>query len=143
MERLCHEGIVPGIITTLHRGNACREKLSLLLAWIAQLDQIGVRSMRLHLLESESAAIRTQYSLTDEENVAALLALASFQTRLTALRFDLFAEMALLLMGRDEGTSCVWNACDPYTTSSVRGVEGHGERSNCGRTNKDGIDFVK
>ena len=136
-------GIVPGIITTLHRGNACREKLLLLLAWIAHLDQIGVRSMRLHLLESESAAIRTQYSLTDEENVAALLALASFQTRLTALRFDLFAEMALLLMGRDEGTSCVWNACDPYTTSSVRGVEGHGERSNYGRTNKDGIDFVK
>src|SRR5262249_40591831 len=40
-------------------------------------------------------------------------------------------------------TSCVWNACDPYTTASVRGVEGHGQRSNCGRTNKDGIDFLK
>lgn len=143
VERLCREGITPGIITTLHRGNACREKLPLLLAWMAQLDQIGVRSMRLHLLESETAAIRKLYSLTHEENLAALLVLARFQTKLTTLRFDLFAEMALLLMGRDEETACVWNACDPYTTSSVRGVEGQGERSNCGRTNKDGIDFLK
>src|SRR5204862_2704932 len=38
---------------------------------------------------------------------------------------------------------CVWYACDPYTTRAVRGVEGRGQRSNCGRTNKDGIDFVK
>ena len=33
--------------------------------------------------------------------------------------------------------------CDPFTTRAVQGVEGHGQRSNCGRTNKDGIDFVK
>jgi uncharacterized protein len=48
-----------------------------------------------------------------------------------------------LLAGQDEHTSCVWNACDPYTTRAVRGVEGDGQRTNCGRTNKEGIDFVK
>ena len=46
-------------------------------------------------------------------------------------------------MGDDQSTTCVWNACDPYTTRAVQGIEGHGQRSNCGRTNKDGIDFVK
>ena len=46
-------------------------------------------------------------------------------------------------MGQDNSSNCVWNACDPYTTRAVRGVEGNGQRSNCGRTNKDGIDFVK
>ena len=48
-----------------------------------------------------------------------------------------------MLLGEDQSTTCVWNACDPYTTRAVQGVEGHGQRSNCGRTNKDGIDFVK
>ena len=48
-----------------------------------------------------------------------------------------------MLLGQDNTTTCVWNACDPYTTRAVRGVEGNGQRSNCGRTNKDGIDFVK
>jgi uncharacterized protein len=66
-----------------------------------------------------------------------------FEDRLTTLRFDLFSEMRQLLLGEDERTSCVWNACDPYTTRAVRGVEGMGRASNCGRTNKDGIDFVK
>ena len=48
-----------------------------------------------------------------------------------------------MLLGQDQSTTCVWNACDPYTTRAVQGIEGHGQRSNCGRTNKDGIDFVK
>lgn len=39
--------------------------------------------------------------------------------------------------------SCTWAGCDPYTTRAVRGIEGQGQRSNCGRTNKDGIDYVK
>ena len=51
--------------------------------------------------------------------------------------------MRRLLAGEDQGSACVWNACDPYTTPAVRGVEGQGQRSNCGRTNKDGIDFGK
>ena len=59
------------------------------------------------------------------------------------MRFDIFSEIESLLKAQDYGVSCVWKACDPYTTSAVRGVEGKGQRSNCGRTNKEGIDFVK
>src|SRR5262249_36613406 len=62
---------------------------------------------------------------------------------LPRLRFDTFNDIRSLLLGKDEKTTCIWNACDPYTTRAVRGVEGYGQRSNCGRTNKEGIDFVK
>ncbi len=143
IERLCHERVWPSLIVTLHRTNAAAESLPRLVAWFRHLDELGVPAVRLHLLESETAAIREKFSLTTEENVAALLALQALEPGLTRLKFDLFAEMRRLLMGRDYGSSCVWNACDQYTTHAVRGVEGHGERSNCGRTNKDGVNFVK
>ena len=51
--------------------------------------------------------------------------------------------MRRFLLGEDKNTTCIWNACDPYTTKAVQGIEGNGQSSNCGRTNKDGIDFVK
>jgi len=48
-----------------------------------------------------------------------------------------------MLQGRDSRAACVWRGCDPYSTAAVTGVTGDGGRSNCGRTNKDGIDYVK
>ena len=57
--------------------------------------------------------------------------------------FDVFSDIRKMLLGQDQSTTCIWNGCDPYTTRAVQGVESHGQRSNCGRTNKDGIDFVK
>ena len=142
VKRLCQEGIFPSLIVTLHRGNASSEKLSRLYAWIRELDQMGVQAVRLHLLESESEPIRAKYALSTAENIQALLGFAELEKSLR-LTFDLFSDMRQMLMGDDQATSCIWNACDPYTTAAVRGVEGHGERSNCGRTNKDGIDFAK
>ena len=72
-----------------------------------------------------------------------LLTSPALETELRQLRFDVFSDIRQMLLGDDQTTTCVWNACDPYTTRAVQGVEGHGQRSNCGRTNKDGIDFVK
>jgi uncharacterized protein len=133
----------PSIIITLHRGNASPDKLRHLYAWVAELDAMGVRSARLHLLESENALVRERYALSTEQNIAVLLGFLELENRLPALTFDLFSDMRRMLLGDDLSTSCVWNACDPYTTPAVRGVEGQGQRSNCGRTNKDGIDFGK
>ena len=143
IERLCQEGIPPCLIVTLHRDNASPEVLPRLCAWIKELDVMGVQSVRLHLLESENESIRTKYALSTAENIAALLTFAELEKSLSRITFDLFSDMKQMLTGEDQFTSCVWNACDSYTTPAVRGVEGHGERSNCGRTNKDGIDFVK
>ena len=143
IERLCREHRKPGLIVTLHRLNASADRLPRLHAWVRQLDALGIVSMRLHLLEVESEDIRQAYSLSDEENMRALLSFADLQAELKHLRFDVLDEMERSLLGQDRHTSCVWRACDPYTTEAVRGIEGNGQSSNCGRTNKDGIDFVK
>src|SRR5438874_12194544 len=143
IERLCAEGIPPSLIITLHRGNATAEKLPVLLEWVRELHRLGVRNMGLHVLESESALIREKYALSIEENIQALKAFLDLSRTMPKAHFNLFSEMRELLMGDDRSANCIWNACDPYTTRAVRGVEGNGQRSNCGRTNKDGIDYVK
>jgi uncharacterized protein len=143
VERLCREGIPVSLIVTLHRANAAAEKLPTLHQWFRNLENLGVRAVRLHLLESENDVVRAKYALTSAENIDALSGIAALQGELKLLTFDLFSDMRRMLLGQDNNTACVWNGCDPYTTQAVQGVEGQGQRSNCGRTNKDGIDFGK
>jgi len=143
IDRLCREGMAPSLIVTLHRNNATSDKLPRMHEWFRKLEQKGVRFARLHLLEVEDTAIRSKYALSAEENIRALLSFAQLEERLAWLRIDVFSDMEKLLQINDRSVTCVWRACDPWTTEAVRGVEGHGQRSNCGRTNKDGIDFVK
>jgi uncharacterized protein len=143
IQRLCSAGRPPSLIITLHRENASPGKVDALSTWLLELEAIGVRSARLHLLEVDDPAIREKYALSVQENVAALLDLAGLERRLRTLRLPLFDDVRRLLCGDDRKASCVWNACDPYTTKAVQGIEGNGQRSNCGRTNKEGIDFAK
>ena len=143
IERLCEEGHAPSLIITLHRCNATRDKLPLMYDWFRYLESIGITSARLHILEVEGKSIQDKYALSLEENIEAFLGFAKLEQELTRLKFDVFQDMRNLLLGQDNNTTCVWNACDPYTTRAVRGVEGNGQSSNCGRTNKDGIDFTK
>jgi uncharacterized protein len=143
IERLCREGMPPSLIVTLHRINASAARLERLTSWVADVARMGVRLITLHLLESESQTIRDTYGLTPAENTAALLAFLELERQVPEVKLELFPGMRRLLLGDDGRTSCVWWACDPYTTSAVRGVEGNGQRTNCGRTNKDGVDFVK
>ena len=87
IEQLCAAGLPPGLIVTLHRGNATADKLETLLDWLRRLALTGIRSVRLHLLEIDDANIRKRYRLTDAENTAALLLLASRASELRPLRF--------------------------------------------------------
>jgi len=143
IHRLLARGLCPSMIVTLHRANASEERIGRLCDWLASLDAAGLRMLRLHILEVDSPAVRDLHALTTDENIEALMQLAGLQKRLTRLRFDLFAEAESLLAGEDQSVSCVWRACDPLTTPAVLGIEGDGQRSNCSRTNKLGIDFVK
>jgi uncharacterized protein len=144
IEALCREGLPPGLIVTLHRGNASAEKLPALCEWFRHLDRIGVRHARLHVLEVDSPTVREMYALSADASIEALLRLHGLeQAELTSLRFDVFKDMRAMLLGRDEKTTCVWNACDALATQAVRGIEGNGQATNCSRTNKEGIDFVK
>jgi radical SAM protein with 4Fe4S-binding SPASM domain len=54
-----------------------------------------------------------------------------------------FADIKALLTMPQPNTTCVWNHCDPLTTEAVHGINPNGELSNCGRTNKDGVNWVK
>lgn len=143
VESLCRERLPPSLIVTLHRGNATAERLPALHAWVFQLRALGVRSLRLHLLEVDSDDVRREHALSERENIDALVSFADREQALLPLRLDLFEEIRSLLLGLDARASCVWHACDPYTTRAVQGVEGSGQHSNCGRTQKDGVDFVK
>jgi radical SAM protein with 4Fe4S-binding SPASM domain len=102
-----------------------------------------MRSVRLHLLEVEDGAVRDGFALSPKENVEALRNFVELESELESIEFDVVGELEQLLLGDDSQVSCVWRACDPYTTEAVRGVEGNGQSSNCGRTNKDGVDFTK
>lgn len=143
IERLIDAGSPPSLIITLHKGNATADKLPLLGDWCRYLDSRGIKSARLHSLEIEYDIIQQAYALTPDENAAAMLYFANLERELKQLRFDVFRDMKQMLLGKDQDTTCIWNACDPLTTRAVQGVEGNGQRTNCGRTNKDGIDYVK
>jgi len=143
IERLCREGLAPSVIITLHRNNATADKLPVLHDWVRHLDLIGVASARLHILEVEHDPVRSKYALSPQENMTALLSFAELEPALTRIKLDIFRDVKWMLLADDEQATCIWKACDPFTTEAVRGVEGFGQRSNCGRTNKDGIDYVK
>jgi len=139
---LVDAGMVPSLIVTLHRGNASAERLPRLLSWLRDLDARRITHVRLHALEVDHEAVREQLALSDDENVAAFLACYHLQRELQTMRFDVFTDIAQLLL-TGNGGSCVWNACDPLTTPAVRNVNGVGSRSNCARATKDGIEWVK
>lgn len=141
--RLCTEYRAPGLITTLHKGNATQDKLPVMFDWIRKLDSLGIKTMRLHLLEVDNSNVQNNLALSPLDNIEALLAFAQFERNLNHLKFDLFRDMEFLLTTNDTKASCIWRACDPYTTPAVQGIEGNGQTSNCGRTNKDGIGFIK
>lgn len=143
IRKLCEMGRPPSLILTLSKANASAELLPRMSEWLKELDGMGIRNVRLHILETENAEIHERWALSDEENIAAFLHFLDLESDLGTIRFDLFADMRNLLLGRDRRATCVWKACDPLTTRAVRGIEGNGQSSNCGRTNKEGIDFVK
>lgn len=143
LQRLATEGLLTGILIQLSRINASPTRLPLLCNWLRSLDAMGVRSARIHVLEIEHTDVRSHLALTTEENIAAFELIAELEDEFTTLRFDLFSEIEQNLQFNDSDSSCVWRACDPYTTEAVNGVGGQGERHNCGLTDKEGIDFQK
>lgn len=142
LERLCAEGMIPSLIITLHSLNT-GARLPRLIEWTNGVVAAGIRSIRVHMLETESKTVQRHLAISDDAAIEALLAFGELERAVPGLNLDVFSDIRKLLAGRDDNVTCVWNACDTFTTRAVRGVEGNGQRSNCGRTNKDGIDFVK
>jgi uncharacterized protein len=143
LELLLKKGVGTSLILTLHRGNVgTAERLSRVKEWLRDLDRKGLRYVRLHILEVDSPTVK-HLELTDEENTDLFLDFALFETELDNMRFDVFGDLKKSLRGKLNELSCVWAPCDPLTTQAVQGIDGQGNLSNCGRTNKDGVMWLK
>jgi len=142
IELLCKEEIIPSIIVTLHRGNAeTLDKIYDLCEWFNLLELLGIRNINLHILETEKG--RENLALTDRQNIQAFRVLYEHSLK-SKMSFQPFRDIRRLLLQEElSNVSCIWNACDPLTTDAVRGVGPDGTQSNCGRTNKDGVNWVK
>ncbi len=144
LKRLLKEGHPVSLITTLSKSNASKERLPRLLDWFRELDSLGLSHVNLHLMEADSPEVRKKLALTEDENVEALISAAELQSELKQLRFLPITDMVkLLLWDKRKETVCIWNYCDPGSTRAVMGITGQGERVNCSRTNKDGVDKLK
>lgn len=137
IKALCKEGNIPSLIVTLHKMNASSERLPVLLQWFKDLNALGVKSIRIHFLENDDC---NPIVLTEDELFTALTSIMELETK---INFDLYDEMFKLLTEEHPSVSCTWNSCDPYTTPAVHGIGPQGELHNCGRTNKDGHDYIK
>jgi len=136
------EGIGVSLITTLWKGNCDEESFQMLCDWFLRLDKLGLRWVNLHYLEVDGAKaskLRVDMPLLIER----MKQLMSLGRQFTHLKFTNFDQYVTLLRGKSEDTVCVWHACDVLTTPAVQGINGQGELTNCGRTNKMGVDWTK
>lgn len=142
---LLEEEIQVGLIVTLHKINAGNMKrVTKLISWFSEIAEYGLESIRLHILEADNKYTKTKLLIEKKRLVTILKKIYQVsQIDFPNITFDIFSDIKKLLIGEDEHVTCVWNACDPWTTNSVQGIEGDGGLSNCGRTNKEGVNWLK
>jgi uncharacterized protein len=131
--------LLPSLIVTLHAGNCAPDKFPRLVEWFRSLNQQGIKSVNLHVMEMDSKA--SKWYMTPDDVADRLIDLWNLQDELDTLKFLKFEEIMKLLQGKDD-VVCVWHACDPWNTSAVQGIEHDGAPSHCSRTNKDGKNWL-
>jgi uncharacterized protein len=146
IKKVVDAGLGLGIIITLHRANASAEHLPALMDFIRYLSSIGVKGGTIHQLEVDKTMPDQEKNvLTQKENILAMTTLANFfeEEENKHLQWRPFSQMRTMLSGDDRKATCYWKNCDFGDTVAVYGIEGDGALSNCGRTNKEGIDWYK
>lgn len=137
IRKLCDQYLYPSIITTIHRGNSDLTKLT---PWFDSLARMGVRYLNLHELEVEEG--KHGLALSEEDNIRVFSELYKW-SRNSTLLIAPFCDIKTLLTQINPQVTCTWNHCDPITTAAVQGISPSGDMSNCGRTNKDGVNWIK
>jgi uncharacterized protein len=86
--------------------------------------------------------VKETLELTNEENFEIFSAVyEAFKYRDVAIAP--FNDIKQLLTQTTPRVNCTWNACDAVNTAAVQGVAADGSLVNCGRTNKDGVNWLK
>lgn len=145
IKRLLDEKMSMGIIITVHKKNGLLKHRERFKNWIRELKSWGADGARLHPLEIDHSAVGETLALTPEQNIEFLLDMWEFE--ITELKgqftFDIFRDVDLMMRADDNRATCTFLACDPYTTHAVQGIDSQGNQSNCGRGNKEGINWIK
>lgn len=138
---LLAHNIVPSLIVTVHKLNGLPSVRQRMFDWFGELEFLGIHHINLHTLEVEKGL--NNLALSEDENIEFFLDVYSWSKR-HRINFSPFTDVQKLFTNTDtESVMCVWNGCDPLSTPAVNGVSRNGTRSNCGRTNKEGINWVK
>jgi len=142
IKKLQEAGVSSSIIITLHKQNASKEKIPKMKEWLWELNETGIKSLRFHVLEKEGND-GDNYALTNEENFYAFNELMDLNSNPDfKIQIDVYNDIIKLLKGKDNRTTCTFNACDPYVTSSVADISTNGV-NGCGRPHKDGFEWNK
>lgn len=146
LAKLAENGVPASVIITLHRQNGTPERLPRLLNFMSWLGKLGITKGNIHTLEVDKTMPDQEVNvLTQEENAWAFLEIAKFleKPENRHLDYNPFRDINASMISNSSRTDCTWNMCDPMNTQAVYGIEGDGSLSNCGRTNKEGIEFYK
>jgi uncharacterized protein len=120
-------GVSVSIITTIHQRNGRDVKFSQLLDFCNWLSSLNIQCINFHTLQGNVAA------LTESENVNVFLALAAYAEIHPKTRYQPFIDIQGLLKGNQKDVLCIWNRCDPFTTSAVYGIQWDCSVRNCQR----------
>ncbi len=149
IKKLLSNKISLGLIITIHKKNGLPKYRERFKAWIRELQSWGVDGARLHPLEIDHTSITDTLALTPEQNIEFLLDMWDFEiSELNVpgkrpFQFDIFRDVEYMLRADDANATCTFMSCDPYTTHAVQGIDSQGNKANCGRGNKEGINWIK
>ncbi len=138
-----------GLIITIHKKNGLPKYRERFKAWIKELQSWGVDGARLHPLEIDHSSVGETLALTPEQNIEFLLDMWDFEISelnvpgKKSFQFDIFRDVEYMLRADDANATCTFMTCDPYTTHAVQGIDSQGNKANCGRGNKEGINWIK
>ncbi len=149
IKKLLANKISLGLIITVHKKNGLPKYRDRFKAWVKELQSWGVDGARLHPLEIDHSSIGESLALTPEQNIEFLLDMWEFEINelngpgKRSFRFDIFRDVEDMLKAQDNNATCTFLSCDPYTTHAVQGIDSQGNQANCGRGNKEGINWIK
>lgn len=147
IQKLVANGISCSVIITLHKLNGTGDSLRRLMNFIRWLGDIGVKNGNIHTLEVDKTMPDQEiHVLSQKENALAFTTLAEFfaKEENADLRWNPFRDYYDSIVAESfDYLTCYHNRCDPMNTQAVYGIEPDGGLSNCGRTNKEGIDWYK
>lgn len=141
--RLIDKGLNIALNFQVTKCNSSAIRIDRMFTWLRKMDSLGIESSRLHILEVDYSRELEPHVLTLEETVSAFIAYKHFEKELKNIRFDIFSGIWHQLLVDGQNVDCFWNACDPYTTEAVSGMDGQGRMNNCGLIDREGINFQK